>query len=138
MRRFLQVSSRNHYGLRLMTQLAGVSGQQLSLKTIAEREHISLGYLEELARALRKHRLIVSARGAHGGYRLAKSAADITVAEVISAISGPLQIISCTTGNQTSFCPLQSRCPSRLVWQRLNEEINKTLASQTLADLKSN
>ena len=124
--------------MRLMTQLAAANGEFISLQTIAKREKLSLGYLEELAGHLRRHRLITAARGAHGGYKLAKPSEKISIADIIAALEGSTETLACVGNNSNYHCPLQSRCPSRLVWQRLNEEINKILASQTLADLKSN
>lgn len=136
MKSFLHVSSRSHYGLRLMTQLAGAKGEFISLQTIARREHVSLGYLEELASRLRRCGLIVASRGARGGYKLAKPMKQISVADIVSALEGAKETLACVGGN-VHHCPMQSRCPSKLVWQRLNDKINLTLASLTLADLKT-
>ena len=136
MKKFFQASSRSHYGLRLMTQLAAADGQFLSLQTIARREKISAGYLETMASALRQRRLIVSGRGARGGYRLAKSAREIKVSEILTALNGPIKTMTCTGNKQGNQCPLRFNCPSRSVWQKLDVEIEKTLSSLTLADLK--
>lgn len=132
----MQVSSRSHYGLRLMTQLAASNGEFISLQNIAKRESLSLGYLEELAGRLRRHGLIVAARGAHGGYQLAKSSEKISIADIVVALEGTRETLACVGNNFNYHCPMQSRCPSKFVWQKLNDEINNTLSSLTLADLK--
>ena len=119
-----------------MTRLAGVESQLLSLKIIAEREGLSAGYLEEIARRLKRAKLIESVRGAHGGYRLAKSAASITVAEVLIALEGPVRTMVCVGDEATRYhCPLESQCISRQVWQRVNDTLRATFASMTLSDL---
>lgn len=136
MKGFLQVSSRSHYGLRLMTQLASAKGEFISLQTIAKRENLSLGYLEELARHLRRHHLIVAARGARGGYKLARPPEKISIADIVAALEGTAETLACV-GNKDHRCPMQSRCPSKSVWQKLNDKINSTLSSLTLADLNN-
>lgn len=137
MKGFLQVSSRSHYGLRLMTQLAAAHSEFISLQTIAKREHLSLGYLEELASQLRRHHLIVAARGAHGGYKLAKPSENISIADIVAALERVRETVACAGNNSNYRCPMQSRCPSKFVWQKLNDEINDTLSSLTLADLRN-
>ncbi|KKU47299.1 MAG: Iron-sulfur cluster assembly transcription factor IscR [Parcubacteria group bacterium GW2011_GWA2_46_9] len=135
MRGFLQVSSRSHYGLRLMTQIANANGEFISLHTIARRENLSFGYLEELAGQLRRHRLIVAARGARGGYKLAKPSEKISISDIVAALEGHTKTLACVGNNSNYRCPMQLRCPSKFVWQKLNDQINKTLSSMTLVDL---
>lgn len=136
MKGFLQASSRSHYGLRVMARLAEAQGQVQSLKTIASRERLSVGYLEEIARLLKRSHLVESVRGAHGGYRLTKPAGHISVADVLAALEGPVQTMVCIGDDAARFhCPLEAQCASRLVWQKANDRLNATFSSITLADL---
>lgn len=135
----LQVSQRAHYGLRAMTELAKAYGHgPLSLAEIAEAEHLPVGYLEQLAMPLRRAGLIEGTRGAHGGYRLAKSPRDLTVGEVVRALEGEVAPVECLTIDYAAgACLREVDCMSRPVWQRLKDTIDQVLDSTTLADLSN-
>lgn len=132
---FLEVSAKTHYGVRLMAQLAMNKDDAISLKTISERENISLGYLEEIARDLKKYGLIKSVRGAHGGYRLAKLPSEIMVADILTAIEGPIQLMPCIDEKNGFQCPHADTCLSRKIWSQANDQIKKVFSSMTLGDL---
>src|SRR5688500_17894819 len=86
----MKVSSRTHYGLRAMTELAKVhGGGALSLSEIASREGMPLPYLEQVIGQLRKAGLVEGTRGAHGGYRLTRSPDEIKVGEIVRVLDGP-------------------------------------------------
>jgi Rrf2 family transcriptional regulator, cysteine metabolism repressor len=134
----LSVSQRAHYGLRAMTVLAKVYGNQpLSLVEIAEREHLPAGYLEQLAMPLRRAGLIEGTRGAHGGYRLSRDPSQITVGDVVRALEGPVSPVECLSLEYLpGSCDREPGCLSHPVWDRVKQAIDQVLDSMTLADLK--
>ena len=108
----------------------------VSLAQIAKEENISLAYLEQLMGILRKKGLVVSTRGARGGYRLAKNPKCITVGEVVRALEGPIAPVDCVSEVDAKCrCDRQVGCPTKVVWERLRDSIADTLDSTTLADL---
>lgn len=141
MNSLFRVSARNHAGLILMAELARpashvprpASGEVafVSLKDVAERMGLSQGFLEEIATDLKKSKLIEGRKGPGGGYRLAKPANKITAEEILSALEGPVQMISCTCGP----CPKEKGCSSKSLWSFLHRDIAKSLKSTTLAEI---
>ena len=89
-------STKAEYGVRLMIELGRQPGSTpVSLNSVAEAEHLPLSYLEHLVAKLRKADLVTSTRGAHGGYRLAKPAAEITMDAVVQALEGQIAPMEC-------------------------------------------
>jgi len=92
----MMFSTKAEYGVHVMTHLARTNGvEPVSLATIAVAEGLPLAYLEHLVQRLRKAQLVDSRRGAHGGYSLARPAAEITMAEVVEALEGDIAPIEC-------------------------------------------
>ena len=106
----------------------------VTLATISERQHISLSYLEQLFGKLRRAKLVNSVRGPGGGYNLAKPIANITVAEIISAVDEPIDATQCA-GKEN--CNDDRRCITHDLWATLNEKMNDYLTSVSLADVVS-
>ncbi|OGL72378.1 hypothetical protein A3C96_02835 [Candidatus Uhrbacteria bacterium RIFCSPHIGHO2_02_FULL_60_10] len=133
MKTFLDVPQKVHHGLWLATELAGVfrSGRALSLETVSRRAGISQGYLETIAGALRRAELISGQRGQGGGYRLARDPWEISVAEIIAAIEGPLDVVPCLGG---APCDLVDECANRDVWSRLRAQMVDFLAGTSVAE----
>ena len=85
----MKISTKGRYGLRALVDMAANSGEEaVSLTLIAKRQNLSLNYLEQVFGILRKAGIVVSVKGAGGGYRLAKDAAGITVKEILEALEG--------------------------------------------------
>ena len=103
------------------------------LKDIAREEEISEKYLSHLVIPLKANGLISSSRGAHGGYRLAKSPSHITVKDIVQTLEGDLSPVECV--KNPSICRRTSGCVTRDVWEKLDERISDTLSSITLKDL---
>lgn len=135
----LHVSQRAHYGLRAMTELAKAWGKKpLSLGEIAQVERLPAGYLEQLAMPLRRAGLIEATRGAHGGYRLARSPGELTVGDVVRALEGPVAPVECLYVDYSpGSCVREPVCLSRPLWQRVKESVDYVLDATTLADLCS-
>ncbi len=133
-------STKAEYGIRVMAHLAGRDGSQpTSLGSIADAEGLPLAYLEHLVQRLRKAELVESRRGAHGGYTLARPAADITMAEIVSALEGEIAPIECITADADGglTCAREGAvpCPTKLLWTRVQGSIVRTLNEMTLDDL---
>lgn len=133
----MRLSTRGEYGLRMMASLAKLypSGP-VPLAQIAKDENISLAYLEQLIRLLRSKGLVVSTRGAQGGYTLARPPEQIRVGDVVRAVEGPIAPVDCVSEDEPECkCQHQSDCRTRAIWERLRDTIAETLDSTTLADL---
>ncbi len=130
----MRLTSKGRYAVAAMLDLC-VHGQQgpVPLASIAERQHLSLSYLEQLFRRLRAAGLTYAMRGPGGGYRLARPAEEIAIAEIIRAVDEPLEITAC--GNRPEGCRPDGRCNAHLLWSALGELIEGFLASVSLADV---
>ena len=136
----MMFSTKAEYGVRVMAHLARHDGDDpISLGTIADAEGLPLAYLEHLVQRLRKAGLVESRRGAHGGYTLARPAADITMAEVVAALEGDIAPIECITADADGalICAREGAapCPTKLLWTRVQGSIVRTLNEMTLDDL---
>ncbi len=105
----------------------------VSLAEIANAQRLSLAYLEQLFGNLRRAELVVSARGPGGGYRLARPAAAIVVADIVRAVDEPIRATRCEEGSPG--CLAGRRCPTHDLWSELGEQIRLFLAHMTLADV---
>ena len=138
----MMFSTKAEYGIRVMVELAGRAREQpIPLAEIAANDGLPLAYLEHLVARLRKAGLVDSRRGSRGGYLLARSPVDITMAEVVEALEGSIAPIECISqGPDGSIvCSRESdpghACPTKLLWTRVRLSIVRTLQETTLADL---
>jgi Rrf2 family transcriptional regulator, cysteine metabolism repressor len=133
----MRISSRAHYGLRMLTELAkSRGGPPLSLAEIARREAMPLAYLEQLVAPLRKAGVVEGTRGLHGGYRLARPPQEVTVLEIVELMEGPVAPVECLAENYRSgSCSREPECLSRPLWGRLQEAVQGVLGGTTLADM---
>lgn len=130
----LSVSTRGRYGLRLMVELAMSWGRGVTLlKDVSRAEDISEKYLGQIIIPLRSAGLVISQRGSHGGYTLARSPREITVKDVVEAIEGKVCPAPCV--EDPGECSRAAACVASLVWRKLGRDIEKSMASFTLADL---
>jgi Rrf2 family iron-sulfur cluster assembly transcriptional regulator len=106
----------------------------VTLAAISDRQHISLSYLEQLFGKLRRAKLVNSVRGPGGGYNLARPTAEITVADIITAVDEPIDATQC--GGKEN-CNDDRRCVTHDLWATLNEKMNDYLGSVSLADVVS-
>lgn len=111
------------------------NGKPVTLAEIAERQEISLSYLEQLFAKLRRAGLVKSVRGPGGGYRLAFGADSIRVSDVIQAVDEPIRATRCRPGGPTSCVSKSSRCLTHDLWDELGHQIHLYLNSVTLADV---
>ncbi|HYF84623.1 MAG TPA: Rrf2 family transcriptional regulator [Clostridia bacterium] len=131
----MKISTKGRYGLRAMVDLAVYSaGDHLSLKSIAERQNVSEGYLEQVFSTLRKAGLINSIKGAQGGYALADRPASITVGAVLRALEGNLSIIDEKSLEEKTNDKIED-CIREKVWNTINSSINDVVDKINLEDL---
>ena len=131
----MKISTKGKYGLRAMIDLAQYSEQEaVSISSIAQRQKISESYLEQLVAKLKKAGLVVSIRGAAGGYRLARPASGISVGDVLRALEGVVRAVICTAQTEEG-CEGEELCVTKYVWQRINESIEKTVDEMMLDQL---
>ena len=130
-------STKGEYGVRLMVQLGRHFGTgPASLAEIAAVEDMPRAYLEQLAFVLRDAGLVVSTRGAHGGYELAREPGAIAMSEVLRALEGPLAPMICATEEEPhDLCGRTASCTVNLLWVRVRDAVAGALDGVTLADL---
>ena len=137
-------SSKAEYGVRLMVELGRQSAAQpTSLKAIAEAERLPLAYLEQVVARLKRAGLVMSARGAHGGYWLARPAEEITMDEVVLALEGAIAPMECFLSDTTErvLCShlheagAEQHCATKLLWMRVQGGIARSLQTTTLVEL---
>ena len=121
------------YGVVLLSYLD--ENRVLSASELVEKSAISAPSVAQLLKRLTRARLLVSQRGAGGGYRLARQAEKITLAEVIRALEGPIALTACTDG-ASDGCTVASFCQMHGWWNRVNGAVEETLEAITLADIR--
>jgi Rrf2 family transcriptional regulator, cysteine metabolism repressor len=138
----MMFSTKAEYGVRVLVELARRGDTNpVPLTEIAEVNGLPLAYLEHLVARLRKAELVVSRRGARGGYLLARPAEEITMAEVVEALEGSIAPIECITADPDGsvVCSRETdpehACPTKLLWTRVRFSIVRTLQDTTLDEL---
>jgi Rrf2 family transcriptional regulator, cysteine metabolism repressor len=130
----MKLSTRARYGMRALMDLAiNSTGQPVQLKDIADRQHISLSYLEHLIIPLISGGFIKSLRGAHGGIMLARVPQLIKLNEILETLEGPIAPVDCLMADKR--CPRSGACATQDIWQEMKDAMEKVLASYTLQDL---
>ena len=132
----MKISTKGQYGLAALVDMA-IYGERdfINLKSISERQGISGKYLEQLFILLKRAGLIYSLRGAQGGYRLSREADKITVKDVLNSLEGPLALIDCIIETKEERCNQFDCCVTRVLWQKIMEELNSITDAISLADL---
>jgi len=131
----VELNTKGRYAVMAMADLAKYgAGDALPLSSIAERQQISLAYLEQLFVKLRRAQLVDSARGRSGGYRLGRPPASISVAEIMAAVEEGVRMTRCH-GEDATPCVAGQRCLTHGLWDALGEQIRAFLDSISLADV---
>ena len=125
------ISSKGKYGLVALMDIWLYSGSEaVTLKSVSKRQNISERYLEQIFSILRKGGIITSKKGAQGGYFLARTAADITVGEILNILEGDLKIVSPSEERNDIECFMQKN-----IWNNINRQIEEYFDSVTLEAL---
>ena len=131
----MMVSTKGRYALRLMIDLAQHCDEgYISLKTVAQRQNVSLKYMEAIAAALNRASLVLSQRGKEGGYKLARKPEEYSVGEILRCVEDNLAPVSCIKAGSVE-CDRAGECITVPMWMELDEIINAYLDGITLQDL---
>lgn len=132
----MKLSTKGRYAVMAMADLAHHSnGRPVALAEVADRQEISLSYLEQLFGRLRRSGLVSSVRGPGGGYMLARNPSELRIADIILAVDEPIKATRCTPGAPTGCHSHKGRCLTYDLWQELGNQIYLYLSSVTLADV---
>jgi FeS assembly SUF system regulator len=132
----IRLSRLSDYGIVLMALLAGrggAAGSPHNAREVAAEAHLPLPVVSKILKALARRGLLVSHRGAKGGFSLARPPEEITAAEMIAALEGPIGLTECAA--HPGLCLHEASCHVREPWQRINAAVRRSLAEVTLADL---
>lgn len=132
----MKLSTKGRYGLKAMFDIAMIYERQepISLKHIAEKNHLSEQYLEQIFSVLKKSGLVRSIRGAQGGYMLGRPPTEITVGDIIRVLEGPIAPSVCVLEGETD-CIERSTCPTRDVWKQIKDSVDEVIDNITLEDM---
>jgi len=132
----VRLSTKGRYAVMAMVDLARYGNDRpVCLADIAERQEISLSYLEQLFAKLRRGGLVKSVRGPGGGYLLTHHRDDTRIADIILAVDEPIHAVRCTPGEVTGCRIDRSRCLTHDLWEELSNQIHLYLSSVSLGDV---
>lgn len=132
----MKLSTKGRYAVMAMVDLAANSeGKPVSLAEIAERQEISLSYLEQLFGKLRRGELVKSVRGPGGGYLLSRSPGETRVSDIVVAVDEPLRATRCEIGSSVGCLSNSGRCLTHDLWEELGNQIHMFLSSVSLEDV---
>lgn len=131
----LKISTKGRYALRMMLDLAENGGDGfVALRDVAERQHISKKYLEQIVPLLNGADMLLTGRGYQGGYRLSRKPEEYTVAEILKVTEGSLAPAACMDGAE-NLCEHYSECRTIGVWEGLYKVMSEYLNGITLRDI---
>ncbi len=129
----IRIGRLTDYGIVLMSYMAAEPERLYNAAEVASGAHLPAPTVSKLLRVLAREGLLVSHRGAKGGYSLARSPADISVAGIVRALEGPIALTTCNT-DLPGECEHEPRCPVRRHWRSINQAVRQALEGVTLAD----
>lgn len=130
----IRMNKLTDYGIVLLTHLARQRAVPIhSARDLADASHLPVPTVNKLLKKLSQARLLTSQRGVNGGYTLAKDPAEISVADVISALEGPIGMTECSS--TSGLCSLEPTCPNRSGWRNISQAIRDTLQKLSLQEI---
>jgi len=129
----LRISKMTDYAIMVMVELSASRGEVLNAHVLADRSHLELPTVSKVLKLLVKSGLVDSYRGAAGGYSLERDASEISVAEIITAIEGPIAMTECSI--EEGLCSQEANCGLRGNWQRISVAIIEAMENVTLAEM---
>ena len=129
----LRISRLTDYATVLLATLAGEPQRVQTAASLAEQTRIAAPTVSKLLKQLQRAGLVTSTRGLHGGYQLARPAAQISAAAILDSLEGPVALTDCSVGH--GQCEIEATCRVGRVWQRLNLAIRRALYEVSLAQL---
>lgn len=132
----MKLSTKGEYASRAMVELSACYGQgPVPIRIISLRQAIPQQFLEQILLLLRRAGYVKSKKGPNGGYYLAKHPGQITVAEIIRVMDGPLAPINCVSVIEHEPCPLEEKCGLRLLWKEVRDMVAAHLEKTTFEDV---
>jgi len=128
----LRISKLTDYAILMMVELTR-DGEMLSAHAVAERIHVEVPTASKVLKLLAGSGLLESYRGANGGYRVSRAAGEISVAEVIAAVEGPIAMTECSV--EEGLCSQEDNCELRGNWQRISLAVANALEEVSLAEM---
>ena len=131
----MMISTRGRYALRVMMDLAQNQGDEfVPMKDVAQRQNLSLKYLEQILPILKQNKMVKGIQGKGGGYRLTREPRDYVIGDILRVTEKDLAPVSCLVKGAEE-CELKASCKTIGFWEGLNDVINTYIDSKTLADL---
>ncbi len=130
----IRLTKQTDYGIVLMTQLAASSDSLWSATDLSVATRLPTPMVSKILKLLVRSELLDSQRGAKGGYSLSRPASEISVAEIIAALEGPIAMTECVE-ESTDECSYESFCGARANWQTINQAVREALEGITLSDM---
>jgi FeS assembly SUF system regulator len=129
----IRITKQTDYGIVLLTHMAVHAERQYNAPELAAEAHLPLPMASKILKLLAREGVLISHRGVHGGYSLARDPRAISMAEIIGALEGPIAITECI--DEAGDCVHERLCPVRSNWHRINEAVLAALSSITLAEM---
>lgn len=131
----IRIAKLTDYGIILLTHFAAEPGQVIhTARDLAARTHLPLPTVSKILKALSRAGLLISHRGVSGGYSLARQPEEISVAQIIGALEGPIALTECSP-DAHGLCTLESMCPVQSNWRRINRAVLEALEKLRLSDM---
>lgn len=130
----MKISTKGRYAIRLLIEIGMKDDEFVKLKDAAKKQDISLKYLEQISSSLQKAGLVISSRGANGGYKLAKKAEEYSILEILEVTEGNLAVVSCLE-DEKNQCDRYRFCSTIELWEGLNKAIKGYLEGKNLKEL---
>ncbi len=130
----LRMTKQADYAIVLLTRMASTPKQRFNATEIASATGLPQPIVSKILKLLTRQELLSSHRGAKGGYVLARSAHQISIAQIIEAVEGPIGITECVD-DTPGECSQEPTCPVRSNWQRINEAVREALGEITLNEM---
>lgn len=132
----MRFSAKGEYGVRAMLDIALYGeGGPVRVKEMAKRQAIPIRFLEQVMTSLKQAGLVESYRGARGGYRLKKSAKQISLADIVQSVEGPIAIMECISDKDQGHCDQISVCVIRDIWCDVQNSVIKSLSAVSLENV---
>lgn len=133
----IRLSKLTDYGFVLLTRFASSDGSVwLTARDLSDSTGLPLPTVSKLLKLFSRNGILAAQRGVYGGYRLAHNAADITAADVIELVDGPIAITDCACeGREGPVCSIEAHCPTKPHWLRITQKIRNALADVTLLEM---
>lgn len=132
----IRLTKQTDYGIVLLCAMAAEEERRWSASELSQRTHLPLPMVSKILKTLARQGLLESQRGVKGGYELAQPASQISVAQMIAAVEGPIAITECNE-ESSDECSYEALCLTRRHWQTINRAVKEALERITLADMAS-